>query len=226
MDTISVSGITQWHTATHHAWSSHPQQSMWCWMKRIAVFIVKNQDTLHDIVLTLGATYAMNSHIIMECPTQNTSFQNTSDASYKAHKGHHARSSLRHYWEDQDRWSSVQITVPQMKDITAWDIAICTEVALDHQHQDRCSHHRNSSWWSHSAHRGHSHRPHHDTLHSVTLEIIHTSQLFRLLILRLHSRSHSHDHPTALQGMNHADQVHTPAGQEEGYTPRRTWRWR
>ena len=33
---------------------------------------------------------------------------------------------------------------------------------------------------------------------------------------------HTHDHPTDLQGMNHADQIHTPAGQEEGCTPRRT----
>ena len=29
---------------------------------------------------------------------------------------------------------------------------------------------------------------------------------------------HTHDHPTNLQGMNHADQIHTPTGQEEGYT--------
>ena len=33
---------------------------------------------------------------------------------------------------------------------------------------------------------------------------------------------HTHNHPTNLQGMNHTDQIHTPAGQEEGYTPRRT----
>ena len=35
---------------------------------------------------------------------------------------------------------------------------------------------------------------------------------------------HTHDHPTNLKGMNHADQIHTPTGQEEGYTPRITWR--
>ena len=33
---------------------------------------------------------------------------------------------------------------------------------------------------------------------------------------------HTHDHPTNLQGMDHADMIHTPAGHEEGYTPRRT----
>ena len=33
---------------------------------------------------------------------------------------------------------------------------------------------------------------------------------------------HIHDHPTNLQGMNHIDQVHNPAGQEENHTPRRT----
>ena len=33
---------------------------------------------------------------------------------------------------------------------------------------------------------------------------------------------HIHDHPTDLQGMNHADEILTPAEQEGGYTPRRT----
>ena len=33
---------------------------------------------------------------------------------------------------------------------------------------------------------------------------------------------HTHDHPTDLQGMNHTDQIHIPAGQKEGHTPRRT----
>ena len=33
---------------------------------------------------------------------------------------------------------------------------------------------------------------------------------------------HTHDHPKNLQGMNQADQIHTSAGQEEGYNPRRT----
>ena len=32
---------------------------------------------------------------------------------------------------------------------------------------------------------------------------------------------HIHDHPTDLQGMNHLDQVHNPAG-EENHIPRRT----
>ena len=33
---------------------------------------------------------------------------------------------------------------------------------------------------------------------------------------------HIHSCPTDLQGMNHVDQVHNPAGQEENQTPRRT----
>ena len=32
---------------------------------------------------------------------------------------------------------------------------------------------------------------------------------------------HIHDHPTYLWGMNQADQVHTPAGHEEGHTPKK-----
>ena len=31
---------------------------------------------------------------------------------------------------------------------------------------------------------------------------------------------HIHDYPTDLQGMNHIDQVHNPAGQEENHIPR------
>ena len=31
-----------------------------------------------------------------------------------------------------------------------------------------------------------------------------------------------HDHPTDLQGMNLADQIHTPVAQEEDHIPRRT----
>ena len=33
---------------------------------------------------------------------------------------------------------------------------------------------------------------------------------------------HTHDHPTNLQGMNNADEIHIPVGQEEGSTPGRT----
>ena len=33
---------------------------------------------------------------------------------------------------------------------------------------------------------------------------------------------HIHNQPTDLQGMNHTDQVHNPAGQEENHIPRRT----
>ena len=51
----------------HSNWlqqSSHPPQSMWCQMKRIAVFNVKNQNTLLDIVLILGAVNATNMIIL------------------------------------------------------------------------------------------------------------------------------------------------------------------
>ena len=33
---------------------------------------------------------------------------------------------------------------------------------------------------------------------------------------------HTHTPPTDLQGINLTDQIHAPAGQEEGHTPRRT----
>ena len=33
---------------------------------------------------------------------------------------------------------------------------------------------------------------------------------------------HIHDHPADLQGMNHVDQVHNPAGQDENHIQRRS----
>ena len=35
---------------------------------------------------------------------------------------------------------------------------------------------------------------------------------------------HIHDHLTDLQGINHVDQVHNPAGQEENHIPRNNMR--
>ena len=73
-------------------------------MKRIAVFNVKNQDTLLDIALTLGAMNETNK--VISSWTAHTKYLLPEPVTHhKAHKGHLARSILRHHWEDQERQS-------------------------------------------------------------------------------------------------------------------------
>ena len=50
-------------------------------MKMISVFNVKNQDTLHDIVLTLGAMSTTNTVIPSWTAHTDSSFWNTGDTS-------------------------------------------------------------------------------------------------------------------------------------------------
>ena len=64
------------------------------------------------------------------------------------------------------------------------------------------------------------------TGHAVTHHISHIADHPHIAALQVIDPEivvgHTDYHPTNLQGMNQADQIHTPAGQEEGYTPRRT----
>ena len=98
--------------------------------------------------------------IIMDCPHRIPP-SGTPATHHKSHKGHYARVSLRHHHEDQDMQSQSRSQSHYWR-----------HHSLSHyrghsrsQHQDRCSHHRSSSQWSCSTHKGHSHRPHCDTLH-------------------------------------------------------------
>ena len=98
---------------------------MWCQTKRIAVFNVNNQDTLLDIVLTLGAMNAMNMVI----------------SSWTAHTEYllpelHTKVTM----PDWVQGTTVEIKTgeanpdhsPTTKDITAQVIVICIEATLDH----------------------------------------------------------------------------------------------
>ena len=139
---------------------------MWHQMKRIAVFNVKNQDTLHGIVLTLGAMNATNMVI----------------SPWTAHREYllpeHQWHITRHTKVIMPDWAwgtTVKIKTGKAnpdhssttEDIPAQVIIIHIEATLEYW--GRCSHHRSSSWQSHLPHRGHSHRPHHDTLHQSHL---------------------------------------------------------
>ena len=163
-------------------WSSYPQHSTWCQMKRITFFNVKNQDTSLNIVLTLGAMNVMSRVIIMDCPhTKYLLLEHQWDI-IRHTEGHHARLSLRHHWEDQEKWSRFRSQSHYER-----------HCSLSHHNSHRgCS--RSQHWDRHSYTEMlmmislSPQRTHPQTLlwhnTSVTLQIIYTSQLFGLLIPR------------------------------------------
>ena len=83
-------------------------------MKRIAVFNVKNQDTLHNTVLTLGSMNVTNTVISSWNATQNTSFWNTSNTSHDT-QGSPCQIELKTPLGRLRKMKLVQITVPLLK---------------------------------------------------------------------------------------------------------------
>ena len=142
-------------------WSAHPPQLMWCQTKRIAVSSVRNQDISHNIALTLGAMSVIWSYY-HGLPTQNTSFRDSSDTT------NHTKVTMPDWiWGttmkiDTDKANPGHS--PTIEDIVARHCDLHRGCSRS-QHQDRHSHHRSSSHWSCSAHRGHNHRPHCHTPH-------------------------------------------------------------
>ena len=82
-------------------------------MRMINVFNARNQDTLHDTVLTSGAMIAKNTDIVMDCPNTILPLAQY----YQTHRNGHTRSSSRHCQGDQERRDNVIMT--------------CTEAAPD-----------------------------------------------------------------------------------------------
>ena len=133
-------------------------------------------------------------HIIMDCPHRIPP-SGTPVTHHKLHKSHHARSSLRHHHEDRDRWCQSR------SQSHLWRHHSLSHCNLHRghsrsQHWDRCNCHRSSSGWSHSAHRGHSHRPCCETLHQSHCRSS-QHQGSSGYQSRDHSRSHSWDKATS-----------------------------
>ena len=162
--------------------SSHPPQSMICQRKRIIVFNVKNQDTLLNIVLTLGAMNVTN--VVISSWTAHT--ENLPELQWYIRR--HTMVTMPNWvWGTTMKIDTDEADLdhsPTTKDIAAWTTASCKRGCSRSQNWDRHSHQRSSSWWSCLAYRGHSHRPFHDHTTFVTLQIIYTSQLFGLSITR------------------------------------------
>ena len=105
---------------------------------------------------------------------------------------------------------------PAFEDIVAWVIAIHIEATLDHNTRID------------AATTGEAYddltQPTEDTAANLAMThgTGHTADNPNIKALQVVNSEiavdHIHDHPT--------DQIHTPAGWEEGHIPRRTWRWR
>ena len=153
-------------------------------------------------------------HVIMDCPHKIPP-SGTPVTHHKAHKGYHARSSSRHCCDNKENETGPDYR-PTHKDISVWVTMICTVATLDHNsgrdtattetaHDDISQHTADTAtdlnvthWIGHIV----------DYPHITALEVINPEMVV----------GHTNDHPTDLQGMNQADQIHTPAGQVEGYT--------
>ena len=123
-------------------------------------------------------------HIIMDCP-HGIPPLGTPATHHKSHKGHHARSNLRHHWEDRDRQNQSRSQSHFRRHCSSSHHDSCRGHSRS-QHRERNSHHRSSSWWSCSTHWWHSHRPHHNTLH------------------RSHHRSSQHQSSPGYQSWEHS----------------------
>ena len=203
--------------------SSHSPQLMWCWMKRIAVFSAKSQDILHDIALTLGAMNVMNmviSSLIVHTEYLLQELQ--------WHITNHTKDTM----PDQDWDTSIKIETgkanpdhsPTFEDIAAQVITIHIETTLDHNtridttttgatHDDLTQPTEETATDLAMAHCT-GHIANHTNI--IALQVINPEITVDPI----------HNHPTDLQGMMLTDQIHTPAGWEEGHIQERVWRWR
>ena len=130
---------------------------------KINVFNVKTQDTSHNSILTLGTMNATNAvKLSWPAPTKYLLLE------HQQHITRHTNVTMPDQaWGTTGKIEKDEMSPdhsPTTEDITAWVIAICRGYSRA-QHQDRHSHYRSSSWWSHSVHRGHSHTPCCDILH-------------------------------------------------------------
>ena len=148
----------------------------------------------------------------MDCPYRITPSK-TPVTHHKSCEGQHARTSLRYHHEDQDRQSQSRSQSHYQR--------LCSS-----SHHNLHRGHSRSQCWIDAATTEVAHnnlaQPTEDTATdlAMTHHIGHIAALW--VIDPKITVDHTHDHPTNLQGMNHADQIHTPAGQEEGHIPRRT----
>ena len=198
---------------------------MWCQTKRTGASFARNQDILHGIALTSDAMSMMNMVILSWIVHTRYLLQEL-----QWHTASHIGiimpySGLRHHHNDRERWSQSRSQSHYRRHHSSNH----HDSHRDHswsQHWGRHSHHKSSSWQLCSVHRGCSHRPYHDTPHMCDFITDHPSTKAPQVTDPVITADHLHDHPTDLQDMNLADQVHIPAGWEEYHISRRTWRWR
>ena len=137
---------------------------------------------------------------------------------HKSHKGHHARSGLRHCCEDTDETNPDHSLI--LGDIAALVITIHIEAVLDHNTEIDMT--------TIGAVHDDLAQPTEDTATDLTMTLhtchiadhpnIKTLQVINPMIVV----DNIHDHPIDLQDMYHANQIHIPVGQEVNHIPRGT----
>ena len=176
---------------------------------KIAVSSVTNQDISHNIALTLGAMSAMN--MVPLSWTVHTEY-------FLQELQQHITNQTRVTTPDQLQGTTVKIGTDGVNPdhsltterITAQVIIYCIEATLDH------------NTGVDAATTGAVHddltQPTETTATDPTMphHIIHIADHLHIKVLQVINPEivvgHIHNHPTDPQGMNHADQVHTPAG--------------
>ena len=162
-------------------------------------------------------------HIVMDCLHKIPS-SGTPAINHKPPRSHHSRSSSRHHHEERDGQSQLRLHSHFQRHCT-----------LSHhnsyrghsrlQHWDKCSHHRSSSWWSHSIYRGYNHQLFHVTHHTNLITDHPHIEVLQLTNPEI-TVDHAPDLHTNLQGRTYTDQVHIPVDHKGKHTSRRTWGWK
>ena len=157
-------------------------------------------------------------HIVMSSPHKIPPL-GTPATHHKPYQSHHTRLSLTHHCDDRDRQIQSR-SQSHFKDITAQAIAIHKEAALDHNTKidaaitEPAYDNLTPSIEDTATDLAMTHPTNHITDH---LNIEALQAIDPNIIV-----GHTHDQPTGLQGMNHIDQAHNPAGQGSNHTQRRT----
>ena len=178
---------------------------------------------MYDIILTLDAMNVMNMATLSWTVHIEYHLQEL-----QWHTTNHTKVTMSDQVQDTTMMIDTGKADPYhsstFEDITAWVIVIFIEAILDH----------NPVIYTATTGAAHNDltQPTDDTATNLTVthHIGHIADHPNIEALQVINPEiavvHIHTPHTDLQGMNLTDQIHTPAGQEEGHTPRRTWRWR
>ena len=150
-------------------------------------------------------------YIVIDCPCKTPPLgAPAKHHQSKLHKGHHARSSSRHCYEDRYRQSHSRSQLCFHKHCSS----SCQDSYRGHsrsQHRDNCHHHMRSSWHSNSTYRSYSHQPPHDTPHRPH----HRASAHRSSSYHSTDRSLLHSHPSYKSSQQNSHRSHSHSNRSQ-----------